>query len=269
LLSADGRIDPEAVLPAIPQSPQAVFGEERNDEADEPERIPPDVQRVAKRALCLAAVAGRALLEIEQMPRHQTESERQRLLGWVGELALETELESEELNLLRQPVGTLTRQATVDAGWRLEGLGVLSWALGGFELPAYDALVDVATLLPAVGFLELNKSTALLASPSLRSREELGKLQKQCFALHWRLRNFSLDKKPLNFRTFARECWFGPLDVSWARFSADDLALGDVPIGKAPPEEFQKALSSANERHLAINWLADGGEIYSETDTST
>jgi hypothetical protein len=34
-------------------------------------------------------------------------------------------------------------------------------------------------------------------------------------------------------------------------------------------QNFQKALSIANERHLAINWLVDGGEIYSETDTST
>jgi hypothetical protein len=42
-----------------------------------------------------------------------------------------------------------------------------------------------------------------------------------------------------------------------------------MPIGKAPEEGVQKALSTASERHLAINWLADGGEVYSETDTST
>ena len=73
----------------------------------------------------------------------------------------------------------------------------------------------------------------------------------------------------MNFHTFARECWFGPLDISTARFCNDDLAIGETPIGNAPEEEFRKALSTANERHLAINWLVDGGEIYSETDAST
>jgi hypothetical protein len=34
-------------------------------------------------------------------------------------------------------------------------------------------------------------------------------------------------------------------------------------------EIVQKALSSACERHLAINWLTGGGDVYSETDTST
>jgi len=58
-------------------------------------------------------------------------------------------------------------------------------------------------------------------------------------------------------------------DISTARFCNDDLAIGDTPIGNAPEEEFRKALSTANERHLAINWLVDGGEIYSETDAST
>jgi len=129
--------------------------------------------------------------------------------------------------------------------------------------------VDAGVLPPSVGFLDLNKVFALLASPVLRSSENLRKLQDQCFALHWRLRNFHLDKNPMNFHAFARECWFGPLDISSARLSDEDLAIGDMPIGKVPEQEFQKALSAANERHLAINWLANGGDVYLETDTST
>jgi hypothetical protein len=48
----------------------------------------------------------------------------------------------------------------------------------------------------------------------------------------------------------------------------DDDRLG-YPISEAPPDVFGRAQSAAMERHLAINWLAHGGEIYSETDTST
>ena len=112
-------------------------------------------------------------LEVEQMPREQAEAQRARLLAWAGELALETEFETEEGNLLRQPVGTLQQQALINATWGLEGLGVLAWALSKFELPPYDQLVDAGVLLPSVGFLDLNKATASLASATLRSDEEL------------------------------------------------------------------------------------------------
>jgi hypothetical protein len=297
LLCADGRSDAQALLPDIPEmapeipapAPAKVIpasapaasqepektaepdkpAEPVEPELDEPESVSLDARRVARRALCLAAVAGRGLLEVEPMPPDQAEAQRKRILNWTSELALEDEFEPKELDLLQQAVGTATQQAAVDACWRLEGVGMLAWALGRYELPAYDQLVDAGELLPAVGFLNLNEATKLLASPVLRDAEELRKRQDQWFALHWRLRDFSLHKKSINFRTFARECWFGPLDSSGARFCHEDLAIGGVPIGKAPEEEFRKALSAANERHLAINWLADGGAIYSETDTAT
>jgi hypothetical protein len=237
--------------------------------AVEPIHIPPDAKRVARRALCLAAISGRALLEFEEMPREEAEAQRRRILTWAGELALEDELEPLEQKVLEQPLRALPRQAAVDASWRLEGLAVLGWGLGYFELPAYDELVRAQTLLPATGFMDLNRAVDIVAAPALLPVEELRELQQQCFAIHWRLRNFQLDKKSMDFRTFARECWFGPLDISAVRFCDNDLALGEVAIGQAEPQEFQKALSSAKERHLAINWLVDGGELYSETDTST
>src|SRR4029077_8937359 len=106
----------------------------------EPETPPMDAKRVVRRALCLAAVAGRGLLELEKMPKDVAEAQQKRILNWTGELALEEELESKELKLLQQSVGNLDQQATVDAVWRLEGLGVLAWALNQFEVPAYDAL---------------------------------------------------------------------------------------------------------------------------------
>ena len=69
------------------------------------------------------------------------------------------------------------------------------------------------------------------------------------------------DERSMDFRTFARESWFGPLDISLARLAEDDLAIGPTPIAKAPEEEFHKALSIANERHRAINWLADCSRV--------
>jgi hypothetical protein len=271
LLCVDGRTDVAAVLPALSpvEAEVHVIPKQRSEGRIEEGITPPDAPRVMRRALSLAAVSGRGFLEIEKMAHDQAEEERKRILTWAGELALENELEQEELKLLQEPVGSLPQQSVINAVWRLEGLAVLAWALARLELPVYDQVVGAGALLPALGFLDLNRATELLASPRLRRQEELRTLQNQYFALHWRLRNFSLDKKRLDFRKFARECWFGPLDLSSARFCEDDLAIGEVPIRKARLEAFQKTLSIANERHLAVNWLAHGGELYSNTDTST
>jgi hypothetical protein len=73
----------------------------------------------------------------------------------------------------------------------------------------------------------------------------------------------------MDFRDFGQTAWFGPFDLSSLRLIANDLAIGDYEISKAPPDVFQGALSSAQERHLAINWLCGYSPIYSETDTST
>ena len=271
LLGADGKSDPSAKLPNIPPLKASVstrITEESTEDIDE-ESIPPEATRVAKRALCLAAVSGRGFLEMEKMPPAQAETTRSRLVTWAGELALETEFEPAELNLLKQPAGSLSMQAMVNAGWRLEGLGVLAWALGKFELPPYDQLIDAAALFPIIGFLNLNQACNFLGAPKLRSADELRKLQQQCFALHWRLRDFHLRKRSLDFETFARESWFGPLDVSVVRFCENDLAIGELPILQASDGAVRTALSTANERHLAINWLVEGGDIYSKTHTST
>jgi hypothetical protein len=272
LINGDGESDPNAVLPAIPKPAEqaAAPPTERGEETSGQKEPPPDAPRATKRALCLAAVSVRGLLENDKTtPREETEALRNQVLTWAGELALEQELEPREMKLLQQSIGTLSKQATIDAVWRLEGLGVLLWALGRFQPPPYDQCVHTGSLIKVVGIPGLNQATALLAGPTLRSGEELRKLQKQCFALHWRLRSFSLNRKPMDFPAVARKWPFGPMDVSSARFCNEDLAIGKTSISQAPAEEFRTALSIANERHQCINWLVDGGKVYSETNTGT
>src|SRR5207253_2694376 len=106
-------------------------------------------------------------------------------------------------------------------------------------------------------------------SPSLRSPDELDACRKQMLGLHWRLRNYTLRPQAMDFRAFARSCWFGELDLTPFRLIDNDLALGEHAINDAPEDAFRSAKSAAIERHLAINWLTGGGDVYSETDTST
>lgn len=248
LLAADGAVDPQAMLPAFP--------------------APATPQRAARRALLLAAVAARGLLEREAPQEPQAAELLQECIGWVAAAGIEEEFEPHERETLHAPLGTLDLQRNLDAVWRLEGLAVLAWALGRYELPPYDELVVPMDLLKAVGFRDEAPAKSLLAHPTLRPPEELEKFRKQCLGVHWRLREFSVRPKPVDFVKFARECWFAPMPLDGVRLVEGDLALGDAPVSKAPPERFGAAYSAALERHTASNWLHRAG-VYSETDQST
>ncbi len=144
----------------------------------------------------------------------------------------------------------------------------MAWALRRHELPEYDQLVTPEALISSLGFADVEMASTLLDHPTLHSPIELEALRKQLLGLHWRLRDYTLRPQAMDFRAFARDCWFGPLDITPFRLVGSDLALGDYAISDAPEEVFQSALSAATERHQAINWLTSGG-IYSQTDTST
>ena len=236
---------------------------------EEEELTPPEPQRVARRALALAAVSGRGLLEQEDPSDPHVGQTCQRILDWVNAIDLGAELEPHEWDLLRRPLGTSDQQTIVNAVWRIEGLGVLAWALGLNDLRPHDELVNPGELLPAVGILDGEKSRALQASPALRGPAELEEARERLFAVHWRVRELQLGRAAMNFREFALTAWFGPLSIEGVRLIDDDLAVGDRPIASADPDRVNACASAAMERHLAINWLNGYGEVYSETDVST
>src|SRR5205085_11773149 len=110
-----------------------------------------------------------------------------RVLAWIDAAGFGEELEPDEWEVLQRPVGGLTKQAAVNASWRLEGLGVLAWALGRYDLPAYDQLIDVWPLLRSVSFLDADAARSRVAPTSVRPVAELQALSTTLFTLHWRL----------------------------------------------------------------------------------
>ena len=109
----------------------------------------PDAGRVAARAMALAAVACRGLIENE---RHSDESGaedvRQRIVTWIDNLGVNTEMEAAEATLLATPVGRLDRRTTIDATWRSEGLAVLAWALHRTTLPPVHSICEPVPIAP-------------------------------------------------------------------------------------------------------------------------
>jgi hypothetical protein len=194
LVSADGEFDEAGTFPALPPTedhPAAAADAtpEASDE-EEAEPVPPTPTRVARRALALAALCGRALLEQEDPGDPGVDETRRRILEWVDGIGIRDELEPQEWKVLQRPLGRVEQQDAMNATWRLEGLAVLAWALNRFELPPLDQLVDAGKLLPSVGILNAERAAALIAEPPLRPIEELKTLQNRLFAIHWRFVNF-------------------------------------------------------------------------------
>lgn len=119
------------------------------------------------------------------------------------------------------------------------------------------------------GLLNVDVARKLLAEPELRTIEEIRVLRNRLLAVHWRLRNFRVSPKEMDFAEFARTCWFGPLDLTGLTLVDGDLAIQGKRIDRADPGLVGSAESIATERHQAVNWLWEGPEMYSEASVAT
>jgi hypothetical protein len=230
---------------------------------------PPTVERVARRALALVAVTGRAILEQDDPNSEHVQQTYSDLLAWVKDIGITDEFEPHELEVVNRPLGQLEPRQQTNATWRLEGLVVLAWALKRFEIPPHDELVQLNPLWRSLGILKADAARALLAHPELRSREEIGTLRNRLFALHWRLRNYHVAPKAMDFAEFAKTCWFGPLDLAGLPLVDGDLAIRGERIDRADPDACGSAHSTAQERHQAANWLWEGPAEYSSASVAT
>lgn len=260
--------DPDAVWPQIAGEVTIDRPAQAGKDSEDERLDPPSPERVARRALALSAVTARAFLEQSAGDAKSADDVRD-VLSWLHELNINDELEPNEWKVLQRPLGRLELQDQINATWRLEALVVLAWALQRFDLPPHDTLVEPNALWQSLGLLDDDAARLLLAEPSLRPRNELDLLRERVFALHWRLTNFHLNGKTLDFADFARTCWFGPLDISGLPLIECDLAIDGLRIDRADEEILDRTNSATRERHLAINWLWEGPELLSDARMDT
>lgn len=277
LFAADpDEIDPGAEWPRVvgevtmASGPGAAMHEAsrpRGPDEDDAED-PPTPERVARRALALTAVTARAILE-QDVANPEAAGTYQDLVKWVGEIDIGDELEPDEWEVVQRPLGKLDPQQQANATWRLEGLVVLAWGLGRYELPPHDQLVQLNPLWRSLGLLDAEAARQLVAGATLRTRDEINTLRNRLFALHWRLRNYRIKPEPMDFGEFARTCWFGPLDLTGLPLVDGDLGLRGDRIDRADPGLVGSAHSTAQERHQAANWLWEGPDLYSQASVAT
>lgn len=270
LVSADGEVDAAATWPIVGMTVTATpFGDASVDAENDRQPDPPTARRVARRAVALAALTARAVLERDYGRRDSIPEEYDWLRDRITEIGTGDEFEPWEQMVIDTPPGQLDRQKAVNAMWRIEGLEVLAWALGLKALPRYDAMSDVDDVWKAVGF-PVGAAAKLVASPKLRPTEELGTFRKQMLGYHWRLTDFRWTRpEKMDFRAFAAKCWFGSFDLTGFDLIDNELAIQGQRLDEADGDVFGLCQSIAAERHRAANWLCWGPGVYSDTDVST
>ena len=225
----------------------------------------PSAKRVARRALVLSAITIRAYLENEGAP--DTIEYHRRMLAWIQRHRLESEFETDEAAFVRTPIGRLDKKRVTEAFWRSEGLGVLAWALGYGKLPPFTDEVDQQRIGKRLGFM---RDPVVLDGARLIALRERTRYALLARAIHWRLREVRLRKRHVDLEKIAQELpLVAPLLEEGVPLVHGDLCCGNRPIHRASPGEIQHALSIAEERHVAANWLLGTSVKYSEVDTPT
>jgi hypothetical protein len=228
---------------------------------------PPTPERVTKRALVLAAVSCRGVIENDPDPEG-AEGLRNRLLPWLEAVGAATELEDRERQMLSAPIGLLDRKASLNASWQSEGMTALAWALDCIELPPFYEQCDPAETAAKMGFLRTLEETPL-SKPFLQPADQIGALADSYLTVHWRLREQTLRPRHMDFVEYVAQCNWGPLHLDGVETVEGDLAVKGTPLNRLKENQFREALSITQERHHALNWLRGFEELYSLVTTDT
>jgi hypothetical protein len=228
---------------------------------------PPSPERVAARALILAAVSCRALTE-KDAGKPGAEELRQGLLPWLDAVGATDELEPAEIDLISTPLGELDPKTRLNAGWQSEGMAALAWVLGYAELPPVHVQCEPSDIANIMGFLDDRENTPM-HSPRLRDDAEIDRLRDTCLTLHWRLRQRSFDPAPMDFVAYVAACTWGALRLDDLEILNNDLAIDGVAIDKLNDNKYHEVLSITQERHQALNWLLGFENLYSQVTTDT
>jgi hypothetical protein len=227
---------------------------------------PPSPERVARRALVVAALVYRSHLEVGTLPAElglaerpelDGEGRRRELWAWLAALGLDREAEPAETAFLAARVGTLDLQAATLVAWKVHALHVLAWALGRLDLPDVAMGTELADAVRAVGLLG-DDARALVAAPVLRSDAERRALLERVYAVHWRLARFAEDEEPMDFACLGEvpRFWFGTLAVGGLALADRDLTLQGRPLDDFQRTSIETFCLRLEDRHRAATWLA-------------
>jgi hypothetical protein len=229
---------------------------------------PPIAQRVARRAMVLAAVACRSFSDHDP-DNADAQDLWQRLKDWMQSLEVDSEIEPYEAQIIYKPLGSLSNEERLAGTWGIEGLAMLAWALGLLPFPAHDQQVDPYEVTDAVALLNPDAAD-IINSADLRTRKELTACRELLYAIHCRLRQFNRDRSLHDIAHWIESDWLQTLGIDNVLASTGDLAVNGVPLAESLESAWRSCESVTFERHRAAIWLiGEYGPIYSEVSVDT
>jgi len=232
---------------------------------------PPSAERVLKRALVLAALSCRGIIEGDLANLERARGLSASLMAWLQDSGIEDELEPDETRLLHLPFGSLTQQQRTNMGWLAEGMVVLAWALGRTPLPPFWEQCNGGQISGALGMLRPDTKDSL-AKALLRDQVEIDRGTRIYTSVDWRLVEFRLRQQKMDFAASMRNFERVPylfLSAEGIALADGDVAINGIPIASIHPGRVQGAASIVHERHKAFNWLRGLERLYSTVRTDT
>jgi hypothetical protein len=234
-----------------------------------PEPPPPTAEKVARRAIVLSVVSCRGIVEEDRENLKGGADLAKRSYLWLRAIDLEAEMSNWERRVLASPFGSLGDRDRINATWLSEAVTVLAWSLGRMELPGFEEQRDPASSANSLGFLQPTDST-VLRQPQLRPLEDLQEYNGFIYNMHWRVRDFSLNRRAYDFESLARKAWGEPVLRYGLMIKERDICVGGVPISRTKEENWRTLASITQERHRASNWLIGyASEDFYEVSTDT
>jgi hypothetical protein len=181
-----------------------------------------------------------------------------------------------ERRLFAQPLGSWTEQETIAAGWRLEALGCLCWALGLVaEMPPFDQEHAQAETVRPLGLT--HPTAGFIRAARLRSADEIARARSVAELWHWRSRTTQIQCAATHPTPPGYTYHEIVSIVSRAAHDKGDLPppmQEDFPVFGKPyshltHDEWTRATSIAMERHFALTWLCGYSEDWDLTPTDT
>ena len=234
------------------------------EDQDYEQRARPTAQKVAHRAIILSVVSCCAITN-QQPDSNEAASLAKRAYDWLRAMGLHEEVSESERRILTTPFGTLSERDAINGSWLSEAVLVLAWSLGRTELRPFYLQCDPADAANSLGFLK-SLSETVLNNPALRPSDELDQYNDFIYNLHWRLRDYSLRKRPYDCSNLVG-AYAGKYGLE---LKENDVCIAGAPITLADDTVLRPVESITRERHRASNWLVgfDSEDFY-EVGTDT
>lgn len=222
---------------------------------------PRSAAQIARRALLLQAVHLRGWVEDQAhersgMPMARALDRVLQIKRWVLEQGLLEVAETGDSELLASQLGRLQADQVAAAYWRMDSLGVMVWALGGFgELPPYDAPFDPAAVmapLPRLG----DPVADFVAAATRRPAEECAAALDAALLWRWRAKVHAPGHPApaADLEKAARRA--GALKALPLITDGDFTVMGK-PYRDISPHQHRLLLNLSRERCAALSWVCN------------